>query len=363
MAASKINVLIVDDSMTFRRAVELALKDENNINIVGSVRNGLKAIEFIKDSPVKPDILTLDIEMPDLNGLETLDRLSQMLKRGEISAMPGVVILSALSKKGADVTVKALESGAFDFVTKPVSGDEAGSIEILRRQLTTKINVWDTGRKKYSGASSVKQMDRVPAVPVRRSSRIDSIVIGVSTGGPRALNEMVPVLCEKVDLPVLVVQHMPPTFTKSLAEQLQMKCRDRYSITEGSDGDIVANRKMFIAPGVKHMTIRKLGSSISVATNDQPPENGCKPSVDVLFRSVASCYGGNVLALILTGMGSDGTKGLAALKRAGAYVIAQDEQSSVVWGMPGSAVSSGVVDQVLPLMDIPDAVSKIIYGI
>lgn len=195
-----------------------------------------------------------------------------------------------------------------------------------------------------------------------KSTDTKAVLIGVSTGGPKTLSQLIPELTEKIDIPILIVQHMPPQFTEALANSLDQK--SRYTITEGREGEVVNPKRAYIAPGGKHMIVSKspLNSQTIIKLNTQPPEENCRPSVNVLFRSAAQVFGGDVIALILTGMGSDGTKGLGPLKRAGAYIIAQDEATSVVWGMPGSAVNSGYVDETLPLEKITDSIAKLVNG-
>jgi len=358
----KIKVLIVDDSLVFRKAVETVLSSEEEIEISGSAWNGVKALNAIQKD--RPDIVTLDIEMPELDGLETLKAIQELNNSSDEPPI-GVIMLSAFTKNGADITVKALQLGAFDFVTKPETSSVEESIEVLRAQLPPRIRAWRSGK-------SIKHLTAPPQVPPQKKKEFPKVekgkiafyhhqvvLIGVSTGGPRALNDMLPSLCSMIELPILIVQHMPPKFTKSLAEQLAKKCSN-YNVLEASEGDIVRPHTVYIAPGGMHMTVKRDSGDVVIALNDGASENGCKPSVDVLFRSASEVYGSRALALILTGMGSDGNKGLAILKRNGVYVIAQDEASSVVWGMPGNAVASGNVDEILSLMDIPDAVSRIL---
>lgn len=347
----KTKLLIVDDSRIFRSAVEECLSNEEDIEVVGSVWNGVKAIEFIQATP--PDLVTLDIEMPDMDGLETLDAI-QKINASKRNAKPiGVIMLSSFTRKGTDITVKALEMGAFDFIPKPETKNLKESIEILRHQLLVKIRNFATQRIYLGTAVPHIVIPRAPEIVPKASvpSRIRAILIGVSTGGPRALAEILPPLCEKIDVPILIVQHMPPTFTQSLANSLNAKCR--YTVIEAKDNDVIRDRHIYIAPGGRHMLLMKWRQTVRTVINDQPPEKGCKPSVDILFRSGATVYGRDVIAIILTGMGVDGTAGARVLKRAGAYVIAQNEATSVVWGMPGSAQASGNVDKILPLDKIP----------
>ena len=353
----KIKILIVDDSRIFRSAVIESLAAEADIEVIGSVWNGTKAIEFIRSHP--PTLVTLDVEMPDMDGLETLAAIQKINADNKDSSPIGVIMLSSHTREGADITIKALEMGAFDFIQKPEGKNLKESFEILRRQLVAKIRHFAA---EGSPAIFAKPLPVAGPLPVALSrlpvdSIIRGILIGVSTGGPRALTEMLPPLCEKVDVPIFIVQHMPPTFTQSLAKSLNTKCR--HTVIEGTHQDVVRERHVYIAPGGRHMLLAKKRNEIMTVINDQPPVNGCRPSVDILFKSGATVYGRDAVAVILTGMGADGTEGARILKRTGAVIIAQDEATSVVWGMPGSACKSGNIDQVLPLGDIPAALADI----
>ncbi len=362
------SVLIVDDSRIFRSIVEECLKNEDDIKIIGSVRNGVKAMEFIRSC--RPDIVTLDMEMPDLDGLETLRAIREFNASTPDLPPIGVIMLSIFTRRGADVTIRALEEGAFDFIAKPEGKNPLENIESLRRQLTAKIRFFISRRiasRLRPGPEILASASPCPEIPDRiekktgpmGTSRIRAVLIGVSTGGPKALMTILPDICQRIDIPVFIVQHMPPTFTASLAGSLNSKCA--YNVTEAQHSSIVSPRCAYIAPGGKHMLVRRQGSEVITVINDLPPENGCRPSVNVLFRSAVSVYGADVIAVIMTGMGSDGSRGIAALKRAGARIIAQDENTSVVWGMPGSAVATGYVDHVLPLQDIPAAIADIVF--
>lgn len=348
-----IRMLIVDDSRIFRGFTEKAINKIPNVQVVASLWSGEKALDYIRANDV--DLVTLDIEMPGIGGLETLKTIQEINR--EKGKKIGVIMLSSLTQNGALITMDALEFGAFDFIAKPAP-DENGAFEKLERELTEKIHAWT---KAHIPSVAHKIPERpAPAAPVNiGKGAFDLICIGVSTGGPKSLQKVMPEFCTKVNCPILIVQHMPPGFTESLANGLNKKC-DNYTVTEAKEGDIVSGQKMFIAPGGVHMVVRDKLGKIVIGLNNQPPENGCRPAADVLFRTVAQVSRGKkVLAIVLTGMGNDGTAGLRPLKRAGAVVIAQDEASSVVWGMPGSAVASGNVDRVVSLDDIPKVISEL----
>jgi two-component system chemotaxis response regulator CheB len=360
-----VRILIVDDSRLFRSALEDALAGARDVEVVGSVFNGEKAMEFIRASP--PDLVTLDVEMPGLSGLETLGRIQEYNASQPGRRAVGAIMVSSFTKRGASTTLAALEAGAFDFVTKPSGASAEQSIEALSVELLAKVRAFGQtvrqrgavaggagGRGEGAGASrgSVK---RAAVKPTAKA-----IVIGASTGGPKALAELMPRLCSMVDLPILIVQHMPVSFTLSLAESLGRQTG--WASCEAVEGAAVERSNIYVAPGGRHLVVRGAASAPVVGVNEQPPENGCRPSADVLFRSAAATFGGETVAIILTGMGRDGTAGLGAVKRAGGYVIAQDEASSVVWGMPGSAVEAGVTHEVLPLNQIARAVATIVKG-
>ena len=350
----KTKLLIIDDSRIFRSAVAESLAGEADIEVIGSVWNGEKAIELIQSNP--PHLVTLDVEMPGMGGLETLEAIQKINASRKEGKPIGVIMLSSYTQVGADITIRALEMGAFDFIPKPVGRNLKENLDILRRELLQRIRHFEavsiSPHVKKPPADS--RLSAEKSRPLSISSNIKGILIGVSTGGPKALTEMLPPLCEKVDVPIFIVQHMPPTFTQSLAKSLDAKCR--YTVLEGKNNDLVKNGHAYIAPGGRHMLLMKTRQEVKTIVNDQPPEKGCKTSVDILFKSGATVYGNHSIAIILTGMGVDGTEGARILKRAGGLVIAQNEETSVVWGMPGSAKASGNVDKVLALDEIPSGV-------
>jgi len=366
-------ILIVDDSLVFRSAVASILAETTDCEVAGSVRNGVKAIEFIRANP--PDLVTLDVEMPEMDGLETLRRINEMKTTGKLPKDVGVIMLSSHTVKGASITIEALEAGAFDFVEKPSGADMNANMEILRRQLLVKIRVYGVQRSKLLDTARQRKLEAeqapagavVPPAPVTPrilapkgpAGVVSAVIVGVSTGGPKALSTMIPDLTARIKTPVLVVQHMPPKFTQSLAESLAKKCP--CPVMEGMEGEPVREGKVYIAPGGKHMIVRPgTGGEPALALNDDPPENGCRPSVDTMFRSANRVYGGALVAVVLTGMGSDGAGSMAGLKTSGAHIIVQDEATSVVWGMPGSAVATGAVDETLPIEKIAPAVEAVI---
>lgn len=343
----RITVVIVDDSRLFRSALEELLAREEDIAVVGSVFSGAKALELIRTDP--PDVVTLDVEMPGMDGLATLEQIQQFNAERPASQAVGVIMVSAFTRRGADVTVKSLEAGAFDFVTKPSGASPEANLATLRADLLPRIRLCARRHRKDAAASGPETRVRRVAAPraPTRPGAARAVVIGASTGGPRALSTMLPELCSLVEIPILIVQHMPPDFTRSLAESLARQTRR--TVVEASDGMPLQNGVVLVAPGGRHLLLRGSSGAPVVGLTDQPPENGCRPSADVLFRSAAAVLRHEVVAVILTGMGCDGTAGLAAVQRAGGHIIAQDEATSVVWGMPGSAVEAGLANEVLPL--------------
>lgn len=364
-------ILIVDDSKVFRSILEKIISGISGVQVVGTVDSGITAIEFLRMRTV--DLMTLDVEMPGMNGLEALKKMFSC--KNELKNVPDVLMVSSLTRTGSDTTLKALELGAFDFIAKPAP-EVPNSQESLSRMLQNAVAAWLSRRSKAATRASViaqpstrilgTDTKTTPAAtgsafsytlakPSVHTSPIMAIAIGVSTGGPKSLADMLPKLCSMTTLPILLVQHMPPNFTKSLADSLNSKCE--HEVVEGLPGDTVKDKTVYIAPGGNHMIIKRHGVQYVVDNNQEPPENGCRPSVDVLFRSIAAAYPlDSLIGVILTGMGNDGTPSLPHLKNKNAYLIAQDEESSVVFGMPRAAAATGLLDKVAPLMRIPEAV-------
>jgi two-component system chemotaxis response regulator CheB len=348
---AQISVLVVDDSVVVRRLVTDVLNAAADIEVVGVAANG--KIALAKMPQLNPDIITLDIEMPEMDGLETLRHL-----RRDYPGTP-VIMFSTLTERGAQATLDALELGATDYVTKPANvGSVAASMASVREQLVPRIMSLCGGRLRAGAAAArpaapapVRPPAPVtPVAPTTPAGPVEALVIGVSTGGPDALAAVLPQLPATLPVPVLVVQHMPKTFTRLLAQRLDTRCALR--VSEAEEGDVVEPGRILIAPGDWHLRLRRRGASVTVALDQGTPENFCRPAVDVLFRSAVQTYGGHVLGAVLTGMGTDGAKGARDIVSAGGQVVAQDEATSVVWGMPGAAVATGSVAEVVPLQSV-----------
>jgi len=343
----RIRVLVVDDSVVIRRLVTHALEGDPLLEVVGAASNGVIALERIPQ--LNPDVITLDIEMPEMDGLEMLRRVRREYPRVR------VIMFSTLTERGAAVTLEALTLGADDYVAKASNaGSLDRSLTSLRQELIPKI-------RQFFQAPGQNGARVAPAPAIRSDSpqslhltpfrlgkeRPQVIVIGVSTGGPAALGAILPQFPAEFRLPILLVQHMPPLFTRLLAERLHQVCH--LPVGEALDGEPVIAGKILVAPGDFHLKVAANGVGVHVVLDQSPPQNSCRPAVDALFMSVGEVYHGAALAAILTGMGQDGLRGAEILKAQGATVLAQDEASSVVWGMPGAVVHAGLADRVVPL--------------
>lgn len=343
-----VSVLVVDDSAVVRTLVTRVLSDDPGIRVVGTAANGRIALE--KVARLAPDLVTLDIEMPVMDGLETLRELRRIAPR-----LP-VVMFSTLTERAAAATLDALALGASDYVTKPTNlSAPAEALAAVRDQLVPKIKAL-TGRTAPAVVSTPRPRAAVRPVVGSGPSREPHVVaIGASTGGPDALAAVVEALPAGLPVPVLVVQHMPPVFTRLLAQRLDRVAGVR--VREAVDGEPVTPGTVLLAPGDRHLAVRREGNAVRVALSDAPPENHCRPAVDVLFRSVADVFGAHTLGVVLTGMGQDGLRGAEHLVEAGATVWAQDAASSVVWGMPGAVVGAGLATKVLAIGEVAPAVA------
>jgi two-component system chemotaxis response regulator CheB len=341
-----IRILIVDDSVLIRRLVADTFSDDHDLEVVGTAGDG--RIGLAKIAQLHPDLITLDVEMPVMNGMETLVEVRKLYPK-----LP-VVMFSALTEHGAAAALDAFSLGASDYATKPNTGTPAESIAAIRAELIPKIKALCDGQlKKVTTIVAPRQ-----ATPVRRplQRRIEIVTIGTSTGGPNALAEVLPKIPKNFPVPIVLVQHMPPIFTRLLADRLAASCE--IPVHEASAGVIVSPGHAWIAPGDYHMRLKRAGTGWRLELNQDPPENSCRPAVDVLFRSVAEVCGADALGVVMTGMGSDGVIGAQCIRQKGGEVIIQDEASSVVWGMPGLVYASGQADAVYPLNQLGHEITR-----
>jgi two-component system, chemotaxis family, protein-glutamate methylesterase/glutaminase len=372
---SALRVMVVDDASIFRKIISDGLNSLPDVEVVGTAPNG--AVALARIMTLRPDLVLLDIEMPEMNGFEVL----QAIRSRGLDV--GVIIVSAFTRRGGEMTIRALELGAFDFITKATEGSLEENRESIRASLASVIRTYS---RRHEIRSLLKGSGGVPASPPGKPSgpvhpkpsaanddfgsrmqrlavqtRASLVVIGISTGGPPALARMLPRLPGDLNVPILIVQHMPALFTASLAESLNDRCALR--VKEAEDGETVLPNVAYIAPGGHQMKILPgLTGDPIVRITDDPPENNCRPAVDYLFRSVAKNFAGKACGVIMTGMGDDGTRGLKLLKQGGSRVIAQDEASCVVFGMPREAIEAGVVDIVAPLDGIADEIRRAVKG-
>ena len=353
-----IRVMIVDDSAVIRGLFTRVLESSSDIRVVASVGDGALALKAIERQDV--DLVLLDIEMPNMDGLTALPKL--------IHAKPGLIVImaSSLTERNADISLRALRMGATDYVTKPSSREALRDADDFKRDLVSKVRA--LGRP-----SADRATDRAPLpasvrttapkgdghISLRPAGMVkpEVIAIGSSTGGPQALAEVLKTLTKGISLPILITQHMPPTFTSILAAHIGQSTG--WPSAEAQDGDIIEGRHIYVAPGGHHMLVEKSGMRKVIRLSDDPPENFCRPAVDPMLRSVAKSYGPSALVIILTGMGYDGRAGSQEIIKSGGTVIAQDKATSIVWGMPGAVATIGLCSAVLPLGDLGPHVTKI----
>jgi two-component system chemotaxis response regulator CheB len=363
--AGPIRVLVVDDSAVIRGLITRLLESDQELAVVGSVGNGQMAIGTCQRQSV--DVVVLDIEMPVMDGLTALPQI--------LAAAPGVKVImaSTLTTRNAQISLKALQAGAADYVAKPTSTSEIQQAQDFRRELVEKVKaLGQAGRKRRAERGDVKPGDlpfRPPAGAIKPPTKVgitlraaasrppEIIAIGSSTGGPQALLAVLAKFPNSIRLPILITQHMPATFTSILAEHLARA--SGWACAEATDGEPVRANRIYVAPGDFHMKVAVENGARLIRLSKEPPENFCRPAVDPMFRSVAQAYGPGVLGIILTGMGSDGAKGARVVVDAGGSIIAQDEATSVVWGMPGAAAAAGVCSAVLPLAEITSHLRRV----
>ena len=353
----RIRVLVVDDSVVIRRLVTDVLAADPQIEVVGIAQNGRIAIDKVAE--LKPDAVTMDIEMPEMNGIQAVRAIRRTNPR-----LP-IVMFSTLTERGVSATLDALSAGASDYVTKPANvASIAESSQQVREQLIPKL-ISLCGRSRPGlpsavGAPAPRSAAELikPAAPRPRSGAFRVLAIGCSTGGPDALAKLLPHLPGDLAVPVLVVQHMPALFTRMLAQRLDRA--SKLTVVEAREGEPLTPGKVLIAPGGVHLEVKNRVTGVIAHLTEDPPENFCRPAVDVLFRSVSVSFGSQVLAVVLTGMGRDGERGARAIRDAGGEVFVQDEPTSVVWGMPGAVAGCGLADKILPLHQIGPEVASVL---
>jgi two-component system chemotaxis response regulator CheB len=359
--------MVVDDSVVIRGLISRWIASEPDMVVAASLRTGLDAVNQLER--VNPDVAVLDIEMPELDGISALPQLLAK-KRNLI-----IIMASTLTRRNAEISFKALSLGASDYIPKPESTREAAAAETFHHDLIQKIRSLGAKVRRAAPASSPaldrsRELARPAPAPVaqpqlmRRAFSMQAprvLLIGSSTGGPQALMALVTELGPVIDrFPVLITQHMPPTFTTILAEHLARS--SHRPAHEAVDGEIVKAGRIYLAPGGRHMRVVRHGADVAIALDDGPPVNFCKPAVDPLFTSAIDVWQAGVLAVVLTGMGSDGMRGGKEIVAAGGSVIAQDEASSVVWGMPGAAANAGICAAILPLNQIGSKLVRVFAG-
>jgi two-component system chemotaxis response regulator CheB len=341
VSGNKIRVLVVDDSTFVRQALTRMLSADPGIEVVGTAQDGAEGLE--KAEQLRPDVVTLDVQMPRMGGLECLRRLM------DENPLP-VLLLSSHTRQGAQVTLRGLELGALDFVDK---SSVHGSMNLLGLADELKQKV------KALAGTRVARLPDVPVAPAREAPprprvRAEAVAIGTSTGGPSALQTIIPSLPKDLPSAILVVQHMPLGFTRSLAERLD--ARSPLRVREAEEGDAVVAGQVLIAPAGRHLKLRKRGGSVRVTLDEEPRGSLHRPSVDVLMASVARAYGARALGIVLTGMGADGVEGLRAIRGAGGHTLAESEETCIIYGMPKAAVEAGVVERSVPLARVADEI-------
>ena len=370
------SVMVVDDSATVRTLLQRIIEAEPGFKVIATARDGQLAVERCKE--LKPDIVTLDVEMPNMSGLEALPRLL------EAHRSVAVLMCSSLTSRGAKETVEALLHGALDYITKPAgTGSYEESMSQFRTAIVPKLKALASRKRSIAAlappslarpasssvdkAGSLRTAERVSSPPkessvrtpertsLRPTRRTRVLALGSSTGGPVALSEMLQGLPASFPLPIVIAQHMPEIFTRLLAERLSDV--SKFKVREAVAGEVLRAGEAWIAPGNFHMTVEtNTSQQLCIGINSGTPVNSCRPSIDVLFESIAKCCGGDVICALLTGMGHDGRDGAKAIRQAGGQVLAQDEASSVVWGIPGAVVSAGLASGVYPLKQLPDQI-------
>ncbi len=367
-AGDPYRVMVVDDSAVIRGLLTRALEGDPDIRVVASVGDGQMAINSLQRNTI--DVIVLDVEMPVMDGLTAIPKL--------LAVCPSVKIImaSTLTIRNADISMRALQAGAADYIPKPTTTREISGADVFKRELVSKVKaLGGTARRGGTRSRTDVRAQALPAPvapgyrpraepagqpvlrPIGTQVRPDIIAIGSSTGGPQALFEVLSHLKVGITQPILITQHMPATFTTILAEHISRQCG--IVCAEGKDGEPIVENRAYVAPGDYHMVVVNRGGASTLSLTKDPPENFCRPAVDPMLRSIVRAYGRKVLTVILTGMGQDGMKGCQEVTAAGGVVIGQDEASSVVWGMPGAVATAGLCSAILPLREIGPYIRKL----
>lgn len=353
--------MLCDDSATMRRLIKKAIEHEPRIRVVAQAKNGKDALRQLEVA--KPDAIVLDVEMPVMDGIDTAKGI-----RKKTRSLP-IIMFSSLTSRGAEATLDALQAGANDFCTKPTSSGHVNeAIEQVRGELVPKLIAWTSKQKQVKKKTVKTPRPSATSTALKKTSKLSGnlltsvsiVAIGVSTGGPAALADIFKKIPQGFSVPFVVAQHMPPVFTGLLAERLSEQ--SGHTVVEAVDGETLKQGQIVVAPGDYHLVVKRQGTQIITSLNQDAHENSCRPAADPLFRSVAECYGRKALGIVLTGMGQDGTNGAEKIKALGGTVYAQDEESSVVWGMPRKVVEAGCADQVLSLEEIGNQIAAASRG-
>jgi two-component system chemotaxis response regulator CheB len=362
-----VRILLADDSVTVRRLLTETLSNEPGLEVCHAARDGREAVTQF--SLVQPDVVILDVEMPVMDGIEAVIAIRQ------INPKVPILMFSSLTTKGGEATLDALNSGATDYVHKPArSGHLQDAIHHIRTNLTPKVKYWgkwyqeqrSRGARPQGGLMLSRQptetrnrepMSASPRSAGRKNAPLEIVAIGVSTGGPNALTEILKAIPPQFPVPIVIVQHMPPLFTGLLANRLNEVCP--LTVREAADGVAIGPGHVWVAPGDQHLVVEQQRLQFRLRLDQGPPVNSCRPSVDVLFRTVADVYRDRALAVVLTGMGQDGLEGCRHIRQQGGKVIVQDQATSVVWGMPRAVAEAGLAERVLPLQGMADEITRL----
>lgn len=352
-----IKVLVVDDSRIYRETIKRILEAFPDVEVVGVCCNGVGAIEFLQSNEL-PDLVTLDVEMPEMDGLETLGQINRLVSAGKLKAMPLVLMISTLTCAGAKSTISAIQNGAFDFITKPAAENSSDNERLLSTEINTRLEMI---RKKVMGGCHETCMSIGNAAPKQASRQVEvrsAIAVGCSSGGAKSVFALLPNLCRLVEVPVFLTANLPNEFLHSMIDKLNPLCSGKVKIAENNEP--VEPGRVYLAPADKHLIVRKMAGQVLVGLTDAPPENNARPSFGVLLRSMNMVYGGGFFAVFLAGCGVDGSSCITRLKRSGVYILAQNHADCGICEMPGAAISTGGVDKIIASEEMPQLIRTIL---